>query len=163
MGRYWNTTTQGTFLSKDEWLTPPKLIERLGPFDLDPCAPVQRPWDTAKLHFSEKEDGLKQTWSGFVWMNPPYGKGLSKWVEKLATHGEGIGLIPLRSTDTKWFHNYIWDRASALIFYKGRIRFWNNDGTEAGPCPHASLLIGYGDVARRRLRESQIVGKYLEL
>lgn len=163
MGRYWNTTTQGTFLSKDEWLTPPKLIERLGPFDLDPCAPVQRPWDTAKLHFSENEDGLKQPWSGFVWMNPPYGKSLSKWVEKLAIHGDGIGLIPLRSTDTKWFHDHIWGRAAAIIFYKGRIRFWNSDGTEAGPCPHASLLIGYGDVARERLQESQIVGKYLEL
>lgn len=31
----------------DEWLTPPEILLALGPFDLDPCAPIVRPWETA--------------------------------------------------------------------------------------------------------------------
>lgn len=31
----------------DEWLTPPEILGELGPFDLDPCAPLTRPWGTA--------------------------------------------------------------------------------------------------------------------
>ena len=37
---------------KDEWLTPPGILNRLGEFDLDPCTPIDRPWDTAKLHYN---------------------------------------------------------------------------------------------------------------
>ena len=163
MGRYWNTVTQGQHLSKDEWLTPPAMIQKLGPFDLDPCAPVARPWDTASKYYTESENGLAQDWAGFVWMNPPYGKGLSNWVEKLAQHGNGIGLIPLRSTDAKWFHKNVWGSATAVLFYRGRIKFWNQDGTEAGSCPHASLLIAYGDKAATRLQHSDLPGKFITL
>jgi hypothetical protein len=34
-----------------EWLTPPEIITSLGMFDLDPCTPSVRPWDTAKKHY----------------------------------------------------------------------------------------------------------------
>ena len=27
-------------MKNDEWLTPPHVLQALGPFDLDPCAPV---------------------------------------------------------------------------------------------------------------------------
>lgn len=33
--------------NNQEWLTPPDILRALGPFDLDPCAPVNRPWDMA--------------------------------------------------------------------------------------------------------------------
>lgn len=36
----------------DEWLTPPKIIDKLGEFDLDPCSPIFRPWDTANKHYT---------------------------------------------------------------------------------------------------------------
>lgn len=60
-------------MGKDEWLTPPEIIKALGQFDLDPCAPVVRPWDTAERHYSIKDNGLMLPWSGRVWCNPPYG------------------------------------------------------------------------------------------
>jgi hypothetical protein len=41
---------------KEEWLTDPKIIHNLGRFDLDPCSPVKRPWDTAHTHYSIEED-----------------------------------------------------------------------------------------------------------
>jgi hypothetical protein len=36
----------------DDWLTPPDIIAALGPFDLDPCSPETRPWDTAAKHYT---------------------------------------------------------------------------------------------------------------
>lgn len=49
---------------KDEWLTPPYITEQLGPFDLDPCSPIDRPWPTAKKHYTILDDGLNKTWGG---------------------------------------------------------------------------------------------------
>jgi hypothetical protein len=54
-------------------LTPRFVIDALGPFDLDPCPPKERPWDTARRHFTEADDGLSRPWKGRVWLNPPYG------------------------------------------------------------------------------------------
>ena len=62
----------GPVSQKDEWLTPPELIHSLGVFDLDPCAPFNRPWNTAKRHYTILDDGLKKKVIGRVWCNPPY-------------------------------------------------------------------------------------------
>ena len=64
---------------KDEWLTPHAVIDALGPFDLDPCAPIisRRPWATAAIHYTIEDDGLLKSWktisfeNPFVWCNPP--------------------------------------------------------------------------------------------
>ena len=55
---------QSARMQKDEWLTPPEIIKALGPFDLDPCAPVVRPWDTAKIHYTTTDNGLQREWRG---------------------------------------------------------------------------------------------------
>ncbi len=46
---------QSAKMKKDEWLTPPSILELLGDFDLDPCAPINRPWSMAKNHFTIKD------------------------------------------------------------------------------------------------------------
>ena len=74
------------------WLTPPHILRALGEFDLDPCASLDRPWDTAKNHYTVEDDGLAQPWFGRVWCNPPYGPGMDKWLNKLANHSGG-GLL----------------------------------------------------------------------
>lgn len=79
------------------WLTPPAIIDALGPFDLDPCAAVDQPWRTATTQFTSAEDGLSQPWSGFVWCNPPYGRGIEDWLQRLVDHGTGLALIPART------------------------------------------------------------------
>jgi hypothetical protein len=56
-------------VGKSELLTPPELIKALGQFDLDPCSPVNRPWQTALNHYTILEDGLLQRWFGRVWLN----------------------------------------------------------------------------------------------
>ena len=49
-----NTNTS----NNDEWLTPPEIIKSLGEFDVDPCSPINRPWDTAKIHYNKNDDGF---------------------------------------------------------------------------------------------------------
>ena len=58
-----NTAFQKTVAS-DEWYTPRELVEALGEFDLDPCAPVQPLWPTAKRMLNKEDDGLKHDWGG---------------------------------------------------------------------------------------------------
>ena len=99
---------------KEDWLTPPWLLEKLGEFDLDPCSPVDRPWDTAAKHYTIADNGLNQPWEGRVWLNPPYGRQTIQWVRRLACHGNGIALIFAR-TETSIFFPWVWDRADALL------------------------------------------------
>ena len=108
-----NTNTN----NHDEWLTPPEIIRALGGFDLDPCAPVNRPWDMASQHYTVMDNGLQKPWFGRVWCNPPYGRETFKWMEKLASHGSGIALIFAR-TETRGFHAQIWGKAHSVFFLK---------------------------------------------
>ena len=130
--------------TKDEWLTPPSLIQALGEFDLDPCAPVVRPWKTARDHFTIEDDGLAQPWHGRVWCNPPYGRQTFIWLEKLAHHREGgIALIFAR-TETTGFHKQIWQKAHSVFFFEGRLKFHHVDGSLADNGANApSCLVAY--------------------
>lgn len=98
-----NTTFEKSASSTDEWYTPLEIIESLGSFDLDPCAPVQPLWQTAKVMYNKNDDGLKQPWNGRVWLNPPYSHPLiEKFVKRLAEHGNGIALL-FNRCDSKMF------------------------------------------------------------
>jgi hypothetical protein len=146
----------------DEWLTPPHLLETLGPFDLDPCAPINRPWPTAARHFTIADDGLRQDWHGRVWLNPPYANA-GKWLDRLAEHGQGSALIVARTETALWFQ-HVWPRASALLFIQGRLYFHHIDGTRARANSGApSVLVAYGDADADRLRAAPIAGKFVAL
>ncbi len=128
-----------------EWLTPPEIIRALGPFDLDPCSPADRPWPTARDHISLPADGLQAEWWGRVWLNPPYSATEQwEWVHKLADHGNGMALIFAR-TETKGFHRAVWDRAHALFFFEGRLNFHDPIGRRSDKNAGApSVLVAYG-------------------
>lgn len=145
-----------------EWLTPPDLVKKLGKFDLDPCTPVDPPFVHAKTNFSKNVDGLSKEWFGRVYLNPPYGKGMEKWIEKLKNHGNGIALIFAR-TETKCFFNHIWDDADAVLFVKGRIKFYNVEGVQKGTPGAPSIFIAYGSNNAKILESSEIPGKFILL
>lgn len=148
--------------SKDEWLTPPSIINALGEFDLDPCAPIVRPWNTAKCHFTVTDDGLSNSWFGRVWMNPPYSEN-KFWLKKLAQHGNGIALLFAR-TETQMFFDYIWNKADAVFFIKNRLTFFNVDGTLAPASAGApSCLIAYGKENAEIIKNSRLKGKFINL
>lgn len=147
----------------DVWLTPPEIISALGPFDLDPCSPVDRPWDTAVRHFTIEDDGLAQDWSGFAWVNPPFGPEAQRWLARLAAHGDGIGLVPAR-TETRWFVAEVWQKADAVLFLYGRPHFHHADGSRARANSGAPIcLIAYGERAASRLAESGLPGRLINL
>jgi hypothetical protein len=138
MSKDFNSNTD----NHDEWLTPPSIVRALGIFDLDPCAPINRPWETARKHYTKEDDGLKQRWEGRVWCNPPYGRETFAWLAKLADHGNGIALIFAR-TETKGFHREIWEKAHSVFFFEGRLRFHYICGEQGGTANAPSCLVAY--------------------
>lgn len=143
--------------SKDEWLTPPEIIRALGDFTLDPCAPISPPWPTASVHYNVTHDGLKQPYFGRVWCNPPYGNKTFEWMRKCAEHGDAIALIFAR-TETKGFHSEIWNKASAVFFFKGRLSFYHVDGTKGATANAPSCLIAYGENNVQAIARSGLQG-----
>lgn len=148
------------------WLTPPRIIEALGPFDLDPCACMEpRPWPTAREHFTRLENGLARPWRGRVWCNPPYGGPaiIRPWLHRMAEHGCGTLLIFAR-TETEAFHEFVWQRADALLFLRGRLHFHRADGVRAAANAGApSVLCAYGSADAQRLAESDLDGRIVVL
>lgn len=151
----------------DVWLTPPSILEALGgasSFDLDPCAPQDRPWDMAKQHYTVDDDGLIRPWFGRVWMNPPYSRVLvDQFMAKMATHDCGTALIFAR-TETATFHRFVWERATGVLFLKGRLHFHFPDGQRAPANAGApSVLIAYGHEDRDILAAAAIEGQFIPL
>ena len=144
--------------NSQEWLTPPEIVKAVGPFDLDPCSPIVRPWDTAEKHLTINDDGLENDWHKRVWLNPPYGNQTFKWVKKLADHGSGIALIFAR-TETIGFHEQVWQRAHSVFFFKGRLRFYRPDGNIGKQTAGApSCLVSYSEFDTQEIRESSLSG-----
>lgn len=146
----------------ENWYTPPEIIKAFGTFDLDPCSSVNRPWDTALRHFERENcDGLKEEWSGKVWCNPPYGEKTSQWLSRCCDHNNCMVLI-FAKTETNWFHQYVWKKASAFRFIQGRIFLYHEDGSRGkfssgGP----SVLVAYGKECAVELFDCSIKGKFV--
>ena len=139
-------------------LTPRWIVERLGPFDLDPCAATTRPWDCARENYVEAQDGLSLPWRGRVWLNPPFDRyQVERWVSRLAEHGDGIALVHAR-TEAAWFAP-IWRKASLILFLDRRLKFIRPDGTEQKANSGApAVLAAFGSACAERLRGAQIGG-----
>lgn len=150
-----------------EWLTPPDVIQALGgwaSFDLDPCAPAVQPWPTAVAKFTQADNGLILPWHGRVWLNPPYSTAaIARWLGRLADHGAGTALIFAR-TETDAFFRHVWDRASAVLFVRGRLNFHYPDGRRAKKNSGApSVLCAYGAADTDRLAFCGIPGAFVPL
>lgn len=154
---------QNAKMTTDEWLTPPDLLNKLCMFDLDPCAATNQPWSTARCQITEDINGLLFDWDKKqkVWCNPPYGSKTGYWLKKCGEHGNAIALIFAR-TETKMFFDYVWDKADALFFIKGRLFFYDSNGIKAKHNSGApSVLIAYGKNNAKMLETIDIEGKYI--
>ena len=161
-----------------EYETPPDLFDSLdkefGPFTLDPaCQPDQHSteviyerggrvyWPPAIMGIVGDSrisyDGLLQDWSGRVFLNPPYGRELPKWIEKAVSEVEAgncelvVALIPSR-TDTKMWQKFILreadfrgglctiaghDSLQLVRFLPGRLHF----SGQKDPAPFPSAVV----------------------
>ena len=126
------------------WLTPPYIIDALGPFDLDPCCPPNMPWKTAETMVCRPADGLAVDWRGKrVWLNPPYGREAIPFFKKMiAENCTGIALVFAR-TDTALWQNLIFPHAVGILFLRGRLRFRKADGTPGETATAPSALIAF--------------------
>jgi len=136
----------------NDWVTPQPLFDewdRLFHFTLDVAASHQN--YRVKKYFTIEEDALRQAWNNDVcWMNPPYGRGLKKWIQK--AHRESlrgaiiVGLIPAR-TDTSYWHKWIFPCAD-ICFLRGRVKFLR-EGDIIDNAPFPSAMVVWGDELHR--------------
>lgn len=135
------------FSSKDQtWETSQELFDdlnRVFEFELDVCADNKSA--KCEYYYSEEENGLIQDWKGICWMNPPYSRHQHKWVKKGIEEVDNgnckqlVVLIPARVETVAW-QDYIFKRAVAICFVRGRLKFNN---CEAGaPFPSAICVFG---------------------
>ncbi len=129
----------------DEWYTPPAVFDALGCwFDMDVC-PARHAKGHVPASFNLQGDGLLEPWDGFVWGNFPFGgrNGLTPWLAKFMDHGNGIALVPDR-TSAPWFWT-AFERADAVLFTR-KIRFLRPDGTEGKSPSCGTALMARGEI-----------------
>lgn len=150
---------KGLFTSASEqWATPLDVYEPLHAefgFTLDVCA--DRHNAKCDRYFTVQQDGLSQDWGRHTcWMNPPYGRGISLWMEK-AFKSSRFGatvvcLIPARS-DTRWWHQWV-EGADEVRHLQGRVRFVHPQNGDTNSAPFPSALVVY----RRRSFSQDLFG-----
>jgi site-specific DNA-methyltransferase (adenine-specific) len=101
-------------------------------------------------YYTEQDDGLRMSWYGnydgskdVIWMNPPYGREIGKWMKKAADAAEHgctvVCLVPAR-TDTRWWHDYAIQHE--VRFIKGRLKFGGSKNS--APFPSAVVMTRQG-------------------
>lgn len=142
----------------DEWYTPRYVFDALQlQFDLDVAAPPSGPRHVpCNKWFTFVEDGLSQPWDGIVWMNPPFGNQKLKrqWLNKFFDHGNGIALVPDR-TSAPWFQEYA-PLADAICWVAPKIKFERPDGSIGKWPGTGTALFASGDTASLALLHSRL-------
>lgn len=64
-------------------------------------------------------------------------------------------------TETKMFFSSVWGKADAVLFIKGRIKFFNINGKVTNNAGAPSVIVAYGKENARILEKSKIKGKFL--
>lgn len=135
----------------DDWETPAdffNLLDRIFHFKLDACASAHNM--KCETHFTKEEDGLSQAWHTHkrVWLNPPYGRGIERWMEKAYRESLNgcivVCVVPHRS-DTTWWHDWVKNKALVTPVRK-RLKFRNPikcpDGSGNSVFPSAVVIYG---------------------
>lgn len=150
-----------------EWHTPAwlrtlawEVLERI---DLDPATDERNQLRAARF-FTREQDGRAHRWTdsagvlGNVWMNPPYGKGITElWTADAALYGLGhpesrmLSLVPARP-GARWYRRFT-GQAQLFCELDGRVRFELPDGTPApDQARWGSVLVYYGPDRARAAR-----------
>lgn len=130
----------------NEWYTPANIIESarkvLGIISLDPASSeIANETVKAEKFFTAEDDGLVHDWEGNIWLNPPYSSGLiEKFVDKLLSSNFQQAIVLVNNaTDTEWFSRLA-NKAAAIVFPKGRVKFYKPDGTIGAPLQGQAVL-----------------------
>jgi hypothetical protein len=122
----------------DEWYTPPSIVDRarrvLGSIDLDPASnAAAQEVVRATTYYTAETDGLARPWTGRVWMNPPYRRGLvGAFVNRLIdcyVAGEveaAVVLVNLHRAGSAWFQRLATHGHRCEL--RRRVIFWGPNG-----------------------------------
>jgi hypothetical protein len=138
----------------DEWYTPKYIFDALGvTFDLDVASPKGGPRHVPCKEWIS-EDSLSKEWHGFVWMNPPFGHQSTKraWLSKFMIHGNGIALLPDR-TSAPWWQEAA-PLADAILFCSPKVKFEKPDGTLGEQPGDGTTLFAIGFAAACALQRA---------
>lgn len=106
-------------------------------FTLDVCATKENA--KCDKFYTRDDDGLSQSWTGVIWMNPPYGRQIGAWMRKAyessLAGAKVVCLVPAR-TDTAWWHDYA--MKGQIEFIRGRLKFGNAKAN--APFPSALVI-----------------------
>lgn len=137
------------FSSKSvNWPTPKALFKELDNefhFDFDPCPLGESENDGSSPLFT--------SWQGKrVFCNPPYNRGISKFLERASEANIAVFLLPAR-TDTKWFHDLVLPKAKEIRFIKGRLCFGDpEDMSKRAPFPTMLCIFRAAHASEDKLR-----------
>jgi hypothetical protein len=135
---------------ENEWYTPPEYIAAavkvMGGIDTDPASSeLANQTVGAATFYTADDDGLKQQWTGNVWMNPPYSQPavtlfcdllVEKWLSREFTQA---CVLVNNATETSWFQGMLCE-ASCACFVKSRVKFLDPDGNPGAPLQGQTIL-----------------------
>lgn len=135
-----------------DYLTPPAILERArayfgGQIPLDAATTWDNPTDAAMIFTPDGVSGLLARWIRPTWINPPYGKLLRPFLEKITVEAalgvEILALLPVNRTEQAYWHDMI-ARANAVCWVRKRVAFLRpSTGKRAKGNPYSSMLVGF--------------------
>ncbi len=149
--------------ARQDWATPVPLFNAVNEefcFSMDAAADASN--TKCDLFLSESDDALGVSWANHlsnhgvdpataaVWLNPPYGRGVGAWLQKViaeSCHIQSIVVLVMVRSDTKWWVDYAM-RADEIRLIAGRVRFVG--AASGAPAPSALLVFDH------RLRHPRI-------
>lgn len=156
-----------------EWFSPPDIVEAarrvMGDIDLDPasCEEANQVVKAAK-YYTIDDDGLRQDWTGRVFLNPPYGldpdnhqSNTGLWTARLLQAfrdgqvTEAV-LLVAAGTDRIWFWQ-LWD--FPICFFRRRLKFSYAPGAKLGKPIHGSAAIYLGPNVDEFVRQFKFGGR----
>jgi len=133
----------------DDWGTPQALFDELNSefnFTLDACASAHN--FKVNIYFNKEINALAQSWTGTVWMNPPYGRTIGQWMKKAFEESQKgatvVCLVPAR-TDTAWWHDYA--VKGEIRFLRGRLKFEQPGFAKNSSAPFPSAIVIFKGVS----------------
>lgn len=146
---------------KMDWATPWALFNFVhAEFDFSLDAAASPSNAKCSRYITAEEDSFTKEWhdeadGGAVWLNPPYGRGLDRWVEKAyreSLKGCCVVVLTFARTDTRWWHDWAM-KAAEIRLIAGRLKFAG--AKNAAPAP--SCLLIFDERRRQPVFRSQAV------
>jgi len=139
---------------ENEWYTPKVFIDAaryvMTSIDVDPASSdIANETVQATTYYTIDDNGLEQDWGGNVWMNPPYAQPLITDFTEALTEKWDSGEIQQacvlvnNATETGWYQPMM-ERASAICFIKGRIKFLDKNGNPGGAPLQGQTILYFG-------------------